>query len=113
MRLRLSVLDQSVATAGRGEDEALRDTLDLTAREKPDVAVLIDSWGFNIRLAQALREADLLGVTTIHAFAKRTLEDAAFESRQPFANTLITDTVDLITFQRLGNRKDGQSVGDY
>jgi len=26
---------------------------------------------------------------------------------------LITDTVDLITFQRLGNRKDGQSVGDY
>ncbi len=48
------------------------------------------------RLAQALREADLLGVTTIHAFAKRTLEDAAFESRQPFATTLITDTVDLI-----------------
>jgi len=31
MRLRLSVLDQSVATAGRGEDEALRDTLDLAA----------------------------------------------------------------------------------
>lgn len=29
MKLRLSVLDQSVATAGRGEDEALRDTLDL------------------------------------------------------------------------------------
>lgn len=27
--LQLSVLDQSVATAGRGEDEALRDTLDL------------------------------------------------------------------------------------
>ena len=26
---------------------------------------------------------------------------------------LITDTVDLTTFQRLGNRKDGQSVGDY
>jgi len=29
MTLRLSVLDQSVATAGRGEDAALRDTLDL------------------------------------------------------------------------------------
>jgi len=33
----------------------LEDTLALAAREKPDVAVLIDSWGFNIRLAQALR----------------------------------------------------------
>jgi lipid-A-disaccharide synthase len=33
----------------------LQDTLALAAREKPDVAVLIDSWGFNIRLAQALR----------------------------------------------------------
>ena len=29
MELNLSVLDQSVATAGRGEDEALRDTVDL------------------------------------------------------------------------------------
>lgn len=33
----------------------LKDTLALADREKPDVAVLIDSWGFNIRLAQALR----------------------------------------------------------
>jgi len=33
----------------------LKDTLALAQREKPDVAVLIDSWGFNIRLAQALR----------------------------------------------------------
>jgi lipid-A-disaccharide synthase len=33
----------------------LNDTLELAEREKPDVAVLIDSWGFNIRLAQALR----------------------------------------------------------
>jgi len=36
----------------------LKDTLALAAREKPDVAVLIDSWGFNIRLAQALRRAN-------------------------------------------------------
>lgn len=36
----------------------LRDTLALAARETPDVAVLIDSWGFNIRLAQALRRQD-------------------------------------------------------
>lgn len=33
----------------------LKDTLALAEREQPDVAVLIDSWGFNIRLAQALR----------------------------------------------------------
>lgn len=33
----------------------LKDTLALAEREKPDVAVLIDSWGFNIRLAKALR----------------------------------------------------------
>lgn len=36
----------------------LKDTLALAAREKPDVAILIDSWGFNIRLAQALRKQD-------------------------------------------------------
>lgn len=36
----------------------LKDTLALAEREKPDVAVLIDSWGFNIRLAQALRRQD-------------------------------------------------------
>jgi lipid-A-disaccharide synthase len=36
----------------------LKDTLALAAREKPDVAVLIDSWGFNIRLAKALRQQD-------------------------------------------------------
>jgi len=35
----------------------LKDTLALAEAEKPDVAVLIDSWGFNIRLAQALRSA--------------------------------------------------------
>jgi lipid-A-disaccharide synthase len=36
----------------------LNDTVALAAREKPDVAVLIDSWGFNIRLAHALRKLD-------------------------------------------------------
>lgn len=36
----------------------LNDTLALAAREKPDVALLIDSWGFNIRLAKALRKQD-------------------------------------------------------
>ena len=36
----------------------LNDTVALAARERPDVAVLIDSWGFNIRLAKALRKLD-------------------------------------------------------
>jgi lipid-A-disaccharide synthase len=36
----------------------LKDTVALAARETPDVAVLIDSWGFNIRLAKALRKLD-------------------------------------------------------
>lgn len=36
----------------------LKDTVALAARETPDVAVLIDSWGFNIRLAHALRKLD-------------------------------------------------------
>lgn len=33
----------------------VRDTAALAAREKPDVAILIDSWGFTLRVAQALR----------------------------------------------------------
>jgi lipid-A-disaccharide synthase len=36
----------------------LNDAAALAAREKPDVAVLIDSWGFTIRLAHLLRKAD-------------------------------------------------------
>jgi lipid-A-disaccharide synthase len=35
----------------------VRETADLAARERPDVAVLIDSWGFTIRVARALRRA--------------------------------------------------------
>ncbi len=34
------------------------ETVALAAREKPDVAVLIDSWGFNLRVAQRLRKLD-------------------------------------------------------
>ncbi|MCF8504511.1 MAG: lipid-A-disaccharide synthase [Caulobacter sp.] len=33
------------------------ETAALAAREKPDVAVLIDSWGFTLRVAHALRKA--------------------------------------------------------
>lgn len=33
----------------------VRDTLDLARREHPDVAVLIDSWGFTLRVARGLK----------------------------------------------------------
>jgi lipid-A-disaccharide synthase len=33
----------------------VRETAELAAREKPDVAVLIDSWGFTVRVADRLR----------------------------------------------------------
>jgi lipid-A-disaccharide synthase len=33
----------------------VRDTLDLARREKPDIAVLIDSWGFTLRVARGLK----------------------------------------------------------
>lgn len=36
----------------------VKDTAALAAREKPDVAVLIDSWGFTLRVAKALRALD-------------------------------------------------------
>lgn len=35
-----------------------RETAALARREHPDVAVLIDAWGFNIRVAQRLRQLD-------------------------------------------------------
>jgi lipid-A-disaccharide synthase len=34
------------------------ETMALAARERPDVAVLIDSWGFTLRVAQRLRRLD-------------------------------------------------------
>jgi lipid-A-disaccharide synthase len=40
------------------------DTVELAKREQPDAVVLIDSWGFTIRVAKALRE-DLPGVSLI------------------------------------------------
>jgi lipid-A-disaccharide synthase len=36
----------------------VRDAAALAAREKPDIAVLIDSWGFTLRVAHALRRLD-------------------------------------------------------
>ncbi|MDB5439313.1 MAG: lpxB [Caulobacteraceae bacterium] len=36
----------------------VKDAAELARREKPDVAILIDSWGFNLRMARALRRVD-------------------------------------------------------
>jgi lipid-A-disaccharide synthase len=36
----------------------VRDTVALAEREQPDVAVLIDSWGFTLRVAQGLKRLD-------------------------------------------------------
>jgi lipid-A-disaccharide synthase len=36
----------------------VRDTVELARREKPDAAVLIDSWGFTLRVAHGLRRLD-------------------------------------------------------
>ena len=36
----------------------VRDTAALAAQERPDIAVLIDSWGFTLRVAHALRRLD-------------------------------------------------------
>ena len=36
----------------------VRDTAALAQRERPDIAVLIDSWGFTLRVARALRRLD-------------------------------------------------------
>ena len=37
--------------------QRVRETVELAVRERPDVAVLIDSWGFTIRVAKGLRAA--------------------------------------------------------
>ena len=102
----LSMADLLVVTFTRAATAELADRIRAAVREAHDAPdqtyqALIAASGLGdeaakARLAQALREADLLGVTTIHAFAKRVLEDAAFESRQPFATTLVTDEQDLI-----------------
>lgn len=52
----LSVLGLTEAIGVYGRARArLRQAAALAVREKPDVAVLIDSWGFSIRLARLLR----------------------------------------------------------
>lgn len=46
-------------------------------------------------LQRALDEFDAVGVTTIHGFCKRLLDEAAFESREPFELELAADEAPL------------------
>lgn len=47
------------------------------------------------RLREALDQFDLLGVQTMHGFCKRLLDDAAFESHEPFEVDFATDELPL------------------
>lgn len=67
----------------------VRDTLALAGRERPDVAVLIDSWGFTLRVAQGLRR--LLPGTGIVKY----VGPQVWASRPGRAHTLAR-TVDLL-----------------
>ena len=61
----LSVLGWIEGLRAYGRVKArVADTVALAARERPDAVVLIDSWGFTIRVAKALR-ADLPGTPLI------------------------------------------------
>lgn len=46
------------ALAYRRLMQRVADTADVAAREKPDVVVLVDSWGFTLRVAAAVRKRD-------------------------------------------------------
>jgi lipid-A-disaccharide synthase len=61
----LSILGLVDAIKAYGRVKArVRDTLDLARREQPDAAVLIDSWGFTLRVAQGLKR-ELPGLPVI------------------------------------------------
>jgi lipid-A-disaccharide synthase len=54
----LSILGVAEAVKAYGRVKArVRDAIALAEREKPDAAVLIDSWGFTLRVAQGLKRA--------------------------------------------------------
>jgi lipid-A-disaccharide synthase len=61
----LSILGVFDAVKAYGRVKArVRDTLELARRERPDAAVLIDSWGFTLRVAQGLKR-ELPGLPVI------------------------------------------------
>ncbi|MCU0866889.1 MAG: exodeoxyribonuclease V subunit beta [Planctomycetes bacterium] len=48
------------------------------------------------RLRQALEDFDRVGIATIHGFCKRVLEEAAFESHEPFQLDFTADPLPLL-----------------
>jgi lipid-A-disaccharide synthase len=59
---------------------AVRQTVEAAQRERPDVAVLIDAWGFSIRLATALRRI-LPGLPLVKYIAPQVWATRAWRSR--------------------------------
>jgi lipid-A-disaccharide synthase len=67
----------------------VRETVALAERERPDIAVLIDSWGFTLRVAQGLRRA-MPGLPLV-----KYVGPQVWASRPGRAKTL-AETVDLL-----------------
>jgi len=81
-------------------------TAALAAREKPDVAVLIDSWGFTLRVAQRLRRGDpklpLVKYVAPQVWASRP--ERAKTAAQAFDLLLTIHAFDAPLFEREGLR---------
>jgi exodeoxyribonuclease V beta subunit len=78
--------------------QALQDTLRAihTPTRDPLLGELARRPGAEGLLRQALATFDEVGITTIHGFCKRVLEDAAFESRQAFVLEFTPDPLPLL-----------------
>lgn len=80
------------------------ETAALAARERPDVAVLIDSWGFTLRVAQRLRRQDpklpLVKYVAPQVWASRP--GRAKTAAQAFDLLLTIHAFDAPAFQREG-----------
>ena len=80
------------------------ETAALAAREKPDVAVLIDSWGFTLRVAQRLRRQDpklpIVKYVAPQVWASRP--GRAKTAAQAFDLLLTIHAFDAPAFQREG-----------
>lgn len=72
-----------------------RETVALAVRERPDVAVLIDSWGFTLRVAQRLRKA-LPGLVLVKYVAPQV-----WASRPGRAKTLARSVDHLLSINSL------------
>ena len=82
----------------------IEETVALARREQPDVAVLIDSWGFNVRLAKRLREV-LPGVALVKYVAPQVWASRparAAEAARVFDHLLSILAFEAPLFEREG-----------